>query len=247
MNFLRFVSIGAACVLLSSPLTSCFFNINASALVGSGNVITQQRTVGAFTAVSTSFSGDVDVICKSSTLGAVEISADDNIVPYIKTDIVGSTLRIYTDGFSGFTSSRRIYVRIPAQMIERFEQSGSGNSTITALDAPTFVLTLSGSGDVQANGTMQAVTTTISGSGSVRFVGNGQTMTATISGSGNLDARQFTAQQVTARVSGSGNASVYASQMLDGTVSGSGTIFYYGNPPTVRRAVSGSGAIVAGR
>jgi hypothetical protein len=246
MKSLRFSSIYAVSVLFACSLTSCF-NINVSALVGSGNVVTQQRTVGAFTAVTTSFSGDVDVICKSTNAGAIEVSADDNIIQYIRTDVVGSTLRIYTDGIAGFSTSRRVYVRVPAQMIERFEQRGSGNATITALDTPTFTATLSGSGDVQASGTMQTAATTISGSGNMRLVGNGQTMNATISGSGNLDTRQFTAQQVTARVSGSGNASVFASQSLDGTVTGSGTILYYGNPSTIRRTVTGSGAVVAGQ
>ena len=37
---------------------------------------------------------------------------------------------------------------------------------------------------------------------------------------------------------------MYATNELDATVNGAGTIYYYGNPPTVKTSISGVGQIV---
>ena len=45
------------------------------------------------------------------------------------------------------------------------------------------------------------------------------------------------------KVYGSGDATVRASEQLDASVTGSGDVHYSGNPPKVRKNVTGSGGI----
>jgi hypothetical protein len=66
---------------------------------------------------------------------------------------------------------------------------------------------------------------------------------AELSGAGNIDARELKAKEVRVSVSGAASADVYAKEYLDASVSGVGSIDYYGNPAKVKTDVSGVGSI----
>ncbi len=64
-----------------------------------------------------------------------------------------------------------------------------------------------------------------------------------ISGSGKMSAANLLANNVDMNVSGSGSAEVYCSGILNAEISGSGKIYYTGNPDKVNSDVSGSGSV----
>ena len=64
-----------------------------------------------------------------------------------------------------------------------------------------------------------------------------------MSGAGNVSAGDLKAKDVDVTMSGAGNANVYASNKLDATISGAGSVTYAGDPPTVNKNVSGIGSI----
>ncbi len=213
-----------AAVALTISLSSCFININGlDNIVGNGTITTQKRTVTSFTGISNQLSGNVEIVCKQSP--SLEISTDDNILQYIKTEVVGGVLTISSD--RSFLAPTRLTIKASTDMLTNAQISGSGNMTIKEIDTPSFTGRITGSGDMFVNGKATS--------------GN-----YTVSGSGNIDARNCAVQQATASITGSGNITVTASQALDGTISGSGSIIYFGNP-SVRSTITGSGRIVGGR
>jgi hypothetical protein len=68
---------------------------------------------------------------------------------------------------------------------------------------------------------------------------------ASLSGTGELQLGGLTARDVAVDVSGAGTVEVRATRSLDGSVTGTGTISYSGDPRTVTRSVTGTGAIVS--
>ena len=69
---------------------------------------------------------------------------------------------------------------------------------------------------------------TLSGSGGIILGGTADPQEITISGSGQYDATGLASKVVTADISGSGHAVVKTSDMLDATISGSGSLTYIG-------------------
>ena len=63
-----------------------------------------------------------------------------------------------------------------------------------------------------------------------------------LSGAGSIDAQNFQIQNVTIRLSGVGNAKIWATNTLNGTLSGNGSILYKGNP-TIKINSTGVGNI----
>src|SRR5262252_10451573 len=79
-----------ACLLMACCFVSGCMLMNAVA--GSGKIVTEPRTVSDFSAVSLSGSGHV--IVEQTGTESLTVTADDNLLPYIKTEVHGNTLEL---------------------------------------------------------------------------------------------------------------------------------------------------------
>jgi hypothetical protein len=112
--------------------------------------------------------------------------------------------------------------------------------TVPSVDA----LILSGSGNLDVSGVSSPrLSVTLVGSGNVRASGKAHRLTVVVPGSGTAQLGQLTAHEATAAISGSGEITLTADGSLDARVSGSGAIFFSGNPRHLQTSITGSGAI----
>jgi hypothetical protein len=211
-------------VLMLSVLACSFgnININTNQVVGSGNVITQTRSVSGFNTVELQGSAEVSI-----TFGSTEslvISADDNILPLIETTVQNGRLVIANKGLTGYTTSHPVQIKITAISLLGISLSGSGAIDVADMAGTDLSVRLPGSGNITVTGTANSINISLLGSGNIYCDG------------------LKTADAVVA-LYGSGNISVYASQNLDASIRGSGTITYAGNPPKLTTSVTGSGTI----
>jgi hypothetical protein len=187
---------------------------------GSGVRKTEKRDLGTFTSIQTTGAYEVVVTCQQAA--SFEIEGDDNILPLIRTYVVGNVLHISND--SGYHTSKPIVVRISVADLEGISSTGAGD--IVLRDVKNEKLT-------------------IGSTGAARIEASGQTNFVTISstGAGKVDAEKLHAMSAKVTVTGAGSVNVYATQELNATVSGVGQITYAGDPPVVNKTVSGVGSI----
>lgn len=121
-------------------------------------------------------------------------------------------------------SSQPIEVELPARALRHVRISGAGTVALEKLDQPRLALTISGSGQIQAQGAVERVSATISGSGDVRL--------------GDLATKQLTT-----KISGSGSLEAAPKDEADITLSGSGRVKLLSRPASLHTKVSGSGRI----
>jgi hypothetical protein len=124
--------------------------------------------------------------------------------------------------------------------------SGSGDADASELTADHVFVTVRGSGDVRVHAERNLEART-SGSGDIMVVGEVEEAEIETSGSGDIDARRLTASSAYVRTRGSGDVRVRVTGDLDGVTSGSGDIYYYGDPEHVSRRSSGSGEVLRKR
>jgi len=105
--------------------------------------------------------------------------------------------------------------------------SGSGDISVTGIEARQLTVMLSGSGVLSANGTTSRLDVTVGGSGLAQL-------------------SDLVARDVRAVVTGSGLIRVTATASLNAAVPGTGAIIYGGNPPHVISSVTGTGAVTRG-
>ncbi len=189
------------------------------AIAGSGNVISESRTVGGFHGVSLSGAGRL--IVDRNGFESLTITAEDNILPHLTSRVAGGILDLGIAPGTSINTSREIVYEVTARTFNELRLSGAGDVEVMGLDTGRFG-------------------TTISGAGNVTAFGEAGEQDITISGAGRYDAEGVGSRIVHVTVSGAAFARLRVSHELHVTISGTGTVEYYGDPVVF---VSGDGSV----
>jgi hypothetical protein len=209
---------------LALLLTAAACNGVVGVTVGSGNVKTESRAVSGFSAVT--FAGVGDMTITQTGAESLSISAEDNILPLITTDVSGGTLRIGLRPGMVPRPTRAIHYTVTVKRLDAVTLSGAGTITGSALAT-------------------DALRVTLSGAGKMTLAGTATQQQVQLSGAGDYDGSGLQSNTARVTVSGLGSARVYVRDSLDATVSGAGSVVYFGSP-TVTQHVSGTGAVKKG-
>jgi hypothetical protein len=231
-------SIPPVLLLLASITTGC---VMYPGIPGSGTIVSVTREVEGFDSISVGGSGSVQIT--QGDTESLEVQADDNLLPYLRTEVSGGELKIWWDrGNLRFTKGP-VYT-IAVKNLENLHLSGSLHAEMDRLNTERFEGRISGSGKIKL-GHLEArdVQMRVSGSGDLAIAeGKAESLDLGISGSGNAQMPGFKADEVDVSISGSGNAEIHAVNKLEAHVSGSGNVSYLG-APQVDSSVSGSGRV----
>lgn len=213
--------IAVASLVLVVVAAACDVTIDGvgDGIRGSGNLITETRTVSGFDEIVVLGSGDVVVSVTGTE--SLTVEAEDNIMVRLTTEVRGGRLELGTNG--AISPTRGITYTITAADLNGIEIDGSGDVTASGVAADSFDVTINGSGNVFANGTTSQ-------------------LDVAINGSGNYEGEDFLAPAGRVDISGSGSADVNVTDDLTVRISGSGNVRYSGNP-ALDENISGSGNV----
>lgn len=203
----------------------------------------QSRTYNesGFTGVNFGIPGTLTV--RQGNSYSVELEGDESDLEKIEVKVKNDRLIIKTKGNS-WSRLGKITGTVTLPNIENLGVSGSGTiKSQGTLNTDDLALAVSGSGDMEVSISAEDVTVAVSGSGEIEIEGDCEDMEIAISGSGGLEADELKAQDVGAAISGSGEAYVNVSGKLEARISGSGDVYYTGNPTDIDSRVSGSGNV----
>ncbi len=203
-------------LLLTIPLlVSCSFN----GIRGNGNVVNEEREISQFNKIDVSGIFDVDIKVGKSV--SLVISAEDNLLKYIKTKVRNNTLIISSK--ENLHPRDDLVLKITTPKLNEIDCSGANDLNIDSVKTDKFLMDLSGAGSIEINGKAKKF-----------FID--------ISGAADLDASEFFVEDVKIDISGAASADIYASKSLDAEVSGASSIKLYGNAEDVRTDISGIGS-----
>ena len=170
---------------------------------------------------------------------------DDNLMPFIESEVVDGTLIIGTRPHTDLAPSDGVTYRVACEQVSELRLSGSGEIEVTACPVSDLTVRLDGSGDVQVDGVdATRVDAEIGGSGTISAIGQSSQVRASIVGSGMFVGAELQAREVEAMIPGSGQIIVWATGALHVDISGSGSVLYRGEPD-VTQEISGPGAVTA--
>jgi hypothetical protein len=222
-------------------VTACGFNLVPTR--GSGNVVTEARTVSNFHQIDLTGAGEVNIT--QGDTESLTIETDDNILPLIVTRVDNGLLSIGLDpNRTGLSiAPTRIVFTVAVKNLDSLKVSGAGNIRAQALKSDNLAVTTSGAGNITL-GPVQAKTLNLrlSGAGNVTVSGQVESQDAALSGLGNYNAADLSSTNAKVALSGAGSATVWATGTLNAQISGAGSINYYGSPQ-VSQNISGVGSI----
>jgi hypothetical protein len=251
----------ASIVLIPSLFSSCE-GIWPNCLDGNGVVITQERTVGSFDRLESN--GDFQVYVYPGDETLVEVEADENLMGHIVTRVYKDELIIENRHRDCLRSSGPVRITVTTPTLNSVELNGSGSiwcDSLTTdafkadvdgsgsiqgvyLQASTLDAEMTGSGSIRMKGIFDRTDATIEGSGEIVLTGESLNTEYNITGSGKISGNNMLTSNCYVNISGSGDISTWVTDLLDVEISGSGNVYYYGEPPVINTHISGSGKVI---
>jgi hypothetical protein len=227
MNSHPIKKIGAFVIACSILLTGCSINIpnnriNANTIIGSGNSVTENRAVSGINAVSLTNSGKL--VVQYGTTESLSITADDNILPTLTSDVINGRLILGSKPNTSITTRNGIVYLLTVKNLQAIEITGSGDAIVSGVNGNDLKATVTGSGSLTVDGALKS-------------------QTVTITGSGDYNGTNLSSHQASVTCSGSGSVTVKVSESLKVHITGSGSVGYIGDPQITEKIVTGSGTL----
>ena len=216
--FRCFTPVIIVCLLLQGGISSC---VAMDCIEGNGRIAEQVRKVEDVNAVSVSGAFDVNL-----TVGSKEqliVSADENLLPYLTTNMADGVLHVSTS--RSVCSENSLEIRLFVHQLTSVIADGASSFRIDGVNAKNLTLRLSGANDLQVSGSV------------VGF-------DVDLSGAAELDAVGLLARCARVNIGGSAEAKVNVKDSLDAVISGVGDIYLLGNPAITLQNESGMGEIL---
>ncbi len=221
-NVFRLIVVASVAI---SVLTACGFNITdpsaVTRITGSGKVVTESRNVSGFSGLTVNGAGKVSVEWTGTE--ALSVTADDNLLPYIVTEVRNGTLVIEYKPNVVFNRFADLTFKVSAKSLNSIDVNGAAAIDGKSIDADRLA-------------------TTVSGAGAVKMQGKIAQQDVTLNGTGAYNAENVEGKRATVTNSGAGAAVVRVSDQLTANINGIGVIEYIGNPQ-VTKNVSGIGIV----
>lgn len=221
-----------------------FFNtFPGTGVVGSGNVVQETRSVSDFDSVRFGAYGELTI--RPGATESLVIEADDNLMPYLKTEVRGGRLEISVTGANlSFNTSRPIRYTLTVKSLKELIHSGAGNVEAAGLSGDDLNVQLTGAGNVTLTELTltNELTARLSGAGNLTVAGTAARQDVELSGFGEYRGGDLKTGSADIRLSGAGSGTVWATEQLNATLSGAGSVRYYGQPAVDKR-ISGVGNI----
>jgi hypothetical protein len=200
-------------VAVTLVLSACSFNgvsinVNTSTIQGSGKNNSEERTVQDFTRVELKSFGNLTI--SQGDVESLTVKADDNLLPYITTDVVTGTLEIGTKQNTNINPTQAIEYHLTVKSLSSVTLAGFGNIDADKLSSDTLQVKLTGSGDIHIGElTGDNLNMNLTGFGNVS-IDSAEVAKPTIdlSGSGDIKIGSLKATALALTISGFGNATV---------------------------------------
>lgn len=187
-------------VLLAFTLSACTINgrtisFSGDRVLGSGNVVTEEREISGVTKVDLKAVGNLTIEIGDEE--SFTITADDNLMRYITSDVFNHTLEIDMQPNLSLDPTKPIEYKLVVKELESVVLSGFGNITVGDLTSEDLEIKLAGSGDMKL-GTLHC-----------------ENALLRVSGFGDINAEKLVIDQPALEISGSGNMTVEELQAFD--------------------------------
>lgn len=190
-----------------------------SGVAGSGVSKTETRSVGSYDSVEVH--GALDVEITVGPTASLAITADDNILGNIETEVVGDELMISPEGSLRPRTPIKVVITTPT--LEGIEVHGASDAVVTGVTAETFEAT-------------------VHGASHLNLAGKTDNLELEAHGASVVEAEGLKTKHADVRAAGASKVSLSELEELDARLSGASRCTYAGDP-TIDEKLSGASSL----
>lgn len=223
------------CTLFTFPST-------AQDITGSGIIKKEIRNTPPFENLEVGRAFHVELTQGNSFSLAVE--ADDNILPYIQTEVKNQTLYIHLPSKQGFNtkSSINLYITMPA--LKKLDCNGAASvysESLWRTDKMDIELTAAAKLTLQID--VNELELDLSGASKTNLSGKVNSLEAEISAAAKLNAENLIVKKADFDMSGASNAELKVTEEIKYELSGASKLTYSGSPRILKSEVSTAASV----
>ncbi len=197
-----------------------YSNVKNGGVKGSGTLKSERRDVSGFSKIDVGGAVNIEVTAQKDFNVAVE--ADDNLLEFIKTEVSGDTLKIYSEG--GISHEQNISVKISMPEIKDLDISGASNAVVSNVKTDSLKLN-------------------VGGASKIKIDGEAKVLESEASGASKIDAEGLKVENAEVEASGASSVTVSPANELKADASGASDIYYTGEPKNIVQNSSGASSI----
>ncbi len=187
---------------------------------GSGTAKTEQRNVSGFSKINAGGAVNLEITAQKDF--GVTVETDDNMLSFIKTDVSGDTLKIYSE--ERISPKTKINVKISMPELKDLDLSGASTAVVSNVNADSLELGASGASKIKIDG-------------------QAKDLKSDASGASGIDAENLRVENADVESSGASSTTVSAANELKADASGASSIYYTGEPKNVNQKSSGASSV----
>nr|WP_255603385.1 DUF2807 domain-containing protein [Oscillochloris sp. ZM17-4] len=187
---------------------------------GSGPVIREERPASGVRAVEFGAFGSLEIV--QGDAEGLTLLGQGNILPHIISEVDGDTMRISVDGSAHPTYG--LQMRLTVRELRSIVAGGAGGISASGISGDSLSVSVLGANTVTVAGTVREQTVTLSGAGS-------------------YDGSSLESQRATVTIDGFADAVVRVEEQLRATISGNGSVEYFGDPRVIED-ITGLGQVM---
>jgi hypothetical protein len=186
---------------------------------GNGQIKTEERPIATFANVDASGAFEIEW---QNGPPAVRVTTDENLLPYIENTVSEDTLHLRTREHVWPTHGIKVVISSPTRAGGRIR--GAIKLTVKQLSGAIFALESKGASEVSLDGSIDR-------------------LLVDMTGASHLAADGLQAKSAEISTTGAGDAEVAVTDTLKVVITGAGKVNYSGNPPTIKKQITGAGSI----
>jgi hypothetical protein len=192
-----------------------------STATGSGNIKTETRTINGVSSVSLLGDGMLDI--EQTGTDSLTITADDNLLPLLNSEVRDGELRLGVKNLANIRSTKQIQYKLTVKGLTALSLTGDAEADVKKLATDRFKVNITGDGNIRVDGTADD-------------------QSISIFGDGKYDGTGLTSKTANVSITGDGRLDIAVSDKLDVKILGDGKINYAGDP-VITKSIIGDGKI----
>ena len=195
------------------------------------SIVEKEYKLDPFTEVTSRVVANVQLVQSDDKNGIVVLSAPDNYIELFDFDSEDNELDISFTRENTNIDPKNVNITVYTTDLTKVRNTGAASVCLDSLDTDVLTVENSGVGSFKLHKVLaDQVSIRCSGVGDISIDGETQEAELNCSGVGNIHAKDLKSNRVKANVSGVGGISCYASDDIDGNVTGVGSLKYAGHP-----------------
>ncbi|GAB3693172.1 hypothetical protein GCM10027592_12760 [Spirosoma flavus] len=207
-------------------------------IVGNGQIVKQQRTVGSFTKLNVRIGTRVRIVSGDAT--KAELEGESNVLEHVLTDVKNGELTVMLNNHKHFKQTKGVTVTIHVAKLDRaMVSTGSSIQSELPIQGDKLALVVETGSKLTATITAKNLDLTVKDGSRATLQGNVAEAEIHLSGAGHLDAEKLTVARSKVKLEGASHADIHVTESLAASADGVSTLTYSGNPTVKSQEVSG--------